>query len=404
MESPEFLEFASRLTNLEKTRNFNVFGAYSLDPFRDLLDRYGWRNRKKERLRISVVGTNGKGSISHFLAECFSKLGFSVGLYTSPHLKDPRERIRLSPELRPVKDEDLKELTKLLFSDSSREELSSLSWFEWFTLAAFVLFEEKDRSVQIYEAGLGGRLDATKLAEPDVVIVCAIGEDHKAVLGNTKESILKEKLGIISDRTRLVFALEPEPSLQIILEEFCEEKHIDLATFPSLPQGKSYLRHNQEFVKFIVPRLMEVLAKKRILPENKGEEIVQDLSPPPGRLEIVSDSPFIVFDPAHNPDAVRITLSSLGTAFPGKKFSIIAGFLPDKEGESMAKDLTDYTKAKNTDLYFLNAKEFLLPKGFESFVVSPEKLSEKLESVNAKGEGILVLGSFRMYSYISQKD
>lgn len=399
MSNPDFLEFGSKLTNLEKTRNFNVFGDYSLAPFRDLVDSHGWRTRKKERLRISVVGTNGKGSVSHFLAGSFSNLGYKTGLYTSPHLFDPKERIRLSPNFDPVNEEDLKEISNILFTQSNSEELSFLSWFEWFTLGSFVLFEKKDIAVQVYEAGLGGRLDATKLAEPDVLVVCAIGEDHKAVLGNTKEAILKEKLGIVSERTKIVFALEPEPPLLKILKEFCSERNLELYLYPTLPEGKSYLDHNQEYVKFIAHRLEETISKGRIKIEKTENATKEPLPRPPGRLETISNSPMIVFDPAHNPDAIKVTLASLSSAFPGKKFSILAGFLPDKEGESMAEKLLGYTKTQNTDLYFLDSKEFKLPEGYGSYSIPPEKLSEILKS-SGSNEGILVLGSFRLYSYI----
>lgn len=399
MSIPDFLEFGSKLTNLEKTRNFNVFGDYSLDPFRKLIDSHGWRDRKKERLRISVVGTNGKGSVSHFLAGSFSNLGYGTGLYTSPHLFDPKERIRIGPNFDPIDQEDLKEISNILFTESTSEELSFLSWFEWFTLGSFVLFEKKDIAVQIYEAGLGGRLDATKVAEPDILVICAIGEDHKAVLGNTKEAILKEKLGIVSERTRIVFALEPEPSQLKILKEFCSEKNLDLHLFPSLPEGKSYLDHNQEYVKFIVENLQGYISKKLSSLEKTEQVIFKPLPLPPGRLETISELPFIVFDPAHNPDAIRVTLASLSSAFPGKRFSILAGFLPDKEGESMAEKLLDYTKIQNTNFYFLDSKEFKLPEGYGSYSVLPEKLSEILKPIR-NAEGLLVLGSFRLYSYI----
>ncbi|TGM15388.1 bifunctional folylpolyglutamate synthase/dihydrofolate synthase [Leptospira selangorensis] len=399
MSIPDFLEFGSKLTNLEKTRNFNVFGDYSLDPFRNLVDSHGWRTRKKERLRISVVGTNGKGSVSHFLAVSFSNLGYKTGLYTSPHLFDPKERIRLSPNFNPVNEEDLKEISNILFTQGTAEELSFLSWFEWFTLGAFVLFEKRDIAVQVYEAGLGGRLDATKLADPDILVICAIGEDHKAVLGNTKEAILREKLGIVTERTKIVFALEPKPSLLKILKEFCSEKNLELFLYPSLPEGRSYLDHNREYVKFIVHRLEEIISKNKIGIERTENVVTEPLPLPPGRLEIISDSPFIVFDPAHNPDAIGVTLASLSSAFPGKRFSVLAGFLPDKEGESMAEKLLDYTKTQKSNLYFLDSKEFKLPEGYGSYSIPPEKLSGILKT-SEQEEAILVLGSFRLYSYI----
>ncbi|TGK07698.1 bifunctional folylpolyglutamate synthase/dihydrofolate synthase [Leptospira semungkisensis] len=416
MQFPDFLEFGSSLTNLEKTRNFNVFGNYTLEPFRNLLDSHGWRERKKPRLRISVVGTNGKGSISHFLAYRFSKLGYSTGLYTSPHLLDPKERIRLGPKFDPVTEADLQEVSEILFSQGTKEELSFLSWFEWFTLGAYSLFEKKDVSIQIYEAGLGGRLDATKLCEPDILVVCAIGEDHKAVLGNTKDLILKEKLGILSERTKQVFALHPGEELLPILKEECEKRKIQLHLFPSLPLGKPYLEHNREFADLITKQIYSnILEKDHAIekstyassellsnkdnsdasPANQGSEI-PDL--PPGRLEIVSKSPFIVYDPAHNPDAVKVTLNSLESLFPKKRFSVIAGFLPDKEGEKMGEEILTLTKRFGTETHFVQGAGFLLPKGFESLAISSDEISSKINEL--PGDGVLVLGSFRLYGYL----
>ncbi|TGJ98695.1 bifunctional folylpolyglutamate synthase/dihydrofolate synthase [Leptospira langatensis] len=426
MQFPDFLEFGSSLTNLEKTRNFNVFGNYSLEPFRELLDSHDWRERKKPRLRISVVGTNGKGSISHFLAYRFSKLGYSTGLYTSPHLLDPKERIRLGQKFDPVTDADLKEVSEILFSQSTKEELSFLSWFEWFTLGAFVLFEQKDISVQVYEAGLGGRLDATKLCEPDILVVCAIGEDHKAVLGNTKDLILKEKLGILSERTKQVFSFHPGEDLLPILQGECERRKIPLRLFPSLPSGKPYLEHNRGFADLIVKEIYSGILEKdhsisrslgfsqsdrptfpagltgrgpdngeiADLPQERTE--IPDL--PPGRLEIVSKSPMIVYDPAHNPDAIKVTLNSLESLFPQKGYSIIAGFLPDKEGEKMAEEILSFVKRWGTEARFVQGTGFLLPKGFESYGIQSEEISTLVKTL--PGDGVLVLGSFRLYTLI----
>ncbi len=412
MEIPDFLEFGSGLINLEKTRNFNVFGDYSLEPFRSLLDKYKWRERKSERLRISVVGTNGKGSISHYLAQIFSKLGFHTGLYTSPHLLDPKERIRLGPDFYPVNEKDLMDLSSLLFKDSNKEELSSLSWFEWFTLGAFVLFENRNMTVQIYEAGLGGRLDATKLAEPDIVFLGAIGEDHKAVLGNTKDLILKEKLGILSDRTKQVFALDPGEFLRDILQDICKKKNVDLFLYPSLEPNTSYLNHNVRFVissaekirsLFLPHTHLHLTEPSLIQPEilfhlNLWEKEGIHFDPPPGRLEVISSNPLLLYDPAHNPDAVRVTLSALESLYPNRKFSILAGFLPDKEGEKMAEDLLSYTTKNQTQLHFLRGNEFKLPEGKEAFEISIEDW-KKNQSI-LPGDGVLALGSFRLYSYL----
>lgn len=111
----DFFDFISGLSNLEKTRNFNVFTGYSLEPFANVLKKYGFDSRKESSLcRISVVGTNAKGSITHFLGEYFRLSGFKTGLYTSPHLISPLERIRIGDPTNPFRKATEKELNELL--------------------------------------------------------------------------------------------------------------------------------------------------------------------------------------------------------------------------------------------------------------------------------------------------
>ncbi|EQA37876.1 bifunctional protein FolC [Leptospira inadai serovar Lyme str. 10] len=413
MPLTDFLKFGSSLVNLEKTRNFNVFKEYSLEAFRNFLDKHTWRKRLSPRIRISVVGTNGKGSVSHFLSQTFSKLNQSVGLYTSPHLLSPAERIRKGPDFDPVSSTDLETIAKLIFENAEEAELSGLSWFEWFTLGAFVYFESQDLNIQIYEAGLGGRLDATSLAEPDVVVLCSIGEDHKAILGDTKEKILLEKLNIAGPKTKLLLSMPHENDLNEIVRSFCSEKGIQLAFFERKSE-EAYLLYNLNFAlwatRTICDRISSTVSFLKI-PNSDNNKRFFDERPfvsysaglkagfrsPPGRLEILSKDPFVIFDPAHNPDAVRTTLRDISVLYPEKKLSVIAGFLPDKDGESMAKDLDLFVKNHGTRFAFLNGPEFKLPNGFESFALDPNDFSKRLFDFSR--EGTLVLGSFRLYKY-----
>ncbi|PJZ68738.1 hypothetical protein CH373_03500 [Leptospira perolatii] len=417
----DFLEFAGSLNNLEKTRNFNVFTGYSLEPFSDLLDRFGWRNRRRPRLRISVVGTNGKGSVSHFIAQSFCKLGFRTGLYTSPHLLDPRERIRVSPDLRPISDSLLKKISEEIFSRCDPKDLAQLSWFEWFTLGALVAFEQNDLEIQIFEAGLGGRLDATKLAEPDLVVLCAIGKDHTSILGDTKEKILLEKIGIAGKNTRSMHSMDPGPELRKVLENSTRDKGIELKVYPALKSGENYLEYNrklsEEIVKYCILEISKSLSLGSLVDarhklqdlqnfDTRSEDQNLELEPdkfnsllPPGRLEVLSKSPLVIFDPAHNPDAINITLQAIRSKYAEKKFSVLAGFLRDKDGEEMANLIQEFTD--KTNAFFLKDGEFRLPKneGIQSISIA------EIESVinnpkNSEGKGIIALGSFRLYKYV----
>lgn len=414
MQESGFLEFGSKLINLEKTRNFNIFKEYSLESFRIFLDKYGWRERRNPRLRISVVGTNGKGSVSHFLAQIFTRLGLGTGLYTSPHLLDPRERIRKSPDLAPISDRDLQALGDRIFQKSNLSELSELSWFEWFTLGAFVHFESENLEVQIFEAGLGGRLDATRLAEADLVVLCSIGEDHKSILGDTKAKILQEKLNISGPKTRLLLSMEHQENLDADVRDFCAAKGIEVAFYPEKTTKSSYLDYNLNFSAWGAEKVIRFFSNRlpfletASLPGTSWLSGKTDLAlfgdseirffPPPGRLELLSIDPEIVFDPAHNPDAVRTTLEDASFRFSRKYANVIAGFLPDKDGETMAEEILSYCRKNGTEATFLGGGEFKLPKGYESFLLHPSDFSNKLFSFSDKG--VLVLGSFRLYKYV----
>ncbi|EMO75921.1 hypothetical protein LEP1GSC127_4966 [Leptospira kirschneri str. 200801925] len=249
----DFLEFANGLSNLEKSRNFNVFTGYSLEPFAKTLKKFGFDQRNESTFcRISVVGTNAKGSITHFLGEYFRIYGFKTGLYTSPHLISPLERIRIGTKSQNFRNILTKELDQLLNEWKSLkaiEDLKSFSFFELFTCASFSFFEKESMEIQIYEAGLGGRLDATKLCDPDIVVLGVIGLDHKEILGNTKEEILEEKLGICTSNTKALFAIEQkEPELNEKISSWCSQYGIDCTIIPQIPSKNTYLKKIRSFL------------------------------------------------------------------------------------------------------------------------------------------------------------
>jgi len=142
---------------------------------------------------IHIVGTNGKGSTALYLANILQAHGFKTGLFTSPHLVNLRERIKINGKM--ISQRELDSILKRIEQAAKITNIKP-SYFETLTAAAFLYFKEKEIQVAVLEAGLGGRLDCTKIAEGNIVALTSVGLDHTEILGNTKEKILREKLGI----------------------------------------------------------------------------------------------------------------------------------------------------------------------------------------------------------------
>ena len=153
-------------------------------------------NPQKKIKTIHVAGTNGKGSVCNILYNLYKKAGYKVGLFTSPHLIDFRERIIVG------EDEISKEYVVNFYKENlERFKKISPSFFEWSTALAFCYFKDSNTEINIIETGLGGRLDSTNIIQPELSIITSIGLDHVAILGDTLEKIAKEKAGIIKENT-----------------------------------------------------------------------------------------------------------------------------------------------------------------------------------------------------------
>lgn len=174
-------------------------------------------NPQRNYYTIHVAGTNGKGSVSHILASVLHEAGYRVGLYTSPHLKDFRERIKVDGEMIPKQ-------KVVNFVDSNRQKMEELglSFFEMTTAMAFDHFAYSDVEVAVIETGLGGRLDATNLIVPLLSVITNIGLDHTSLLGDTIEQIAREKAGIIKKSVPVVVG-EADAAYNGVIEARAEE-------------------------------------------------------------------------------------------------------------------------------------------------------------------------------------
>ncbi|WP_167884405.1 bifunctional folylpolyglutamate synthase/dihydrofolate synthase [Leptospira ilyithenensis] len=397
-----FLSFLSQLENPEKTRNFNIFKNYNLDEFTSILETIRNRNTPTgldyKPFRISVVGTNGKGSTSHFLSEILKLANPTnkIGLYTSPHLISPLERISFQSEA--IREEETNQLFESL--DSMTGLLSKLSYFECLTLFAFLYFEKQNCNFEIWEAGLGGRLDATKLANPDAIVLTKIGLDHCEILGNDLETIAKEKIGIKGERSKTLFSFRQSPELETFIRN--ESERLGLKVYFQTEEfPNDYLKSNFHFAKFVLETLNQI-EKDKVRWENKNFLL------PKGRMETLHTSPTIVFDPAHNPDAIRKTLECfLDSLPPNTPFDFLVGSLPDKDAEGIWKVIQ---KFQVDSVYLWEGTgfqnwEFLKGKNTDSslkkenhFQITGE--TNLIDLLSEREKPLLVSGSFRLYGFL----
>ncbi|EMY60425.1 Mur ligase family protein [Leptospira terpstrae] len=390
----QFLDFLYSLQNIEKTRNFNVFQSYSLDALNDLFNFVNSKHKVNKPIRISVVGTNGKGSTSHYLASLLSILGYKTGLYTSPHLLSPLERFQVFKKGKsqiPKEEEVEQFFVQSILPDLER--FSSLSYFEFLTVFSYLFFSFQNTEFEIWEAGLGGRLDATKLVQADYAVLTKIGKDHSEILGDSKEKICKEKLGILTSVCRKLAAMDPmDPSLTSIIETF-PKNQMPVRIIPLV--GKpTYLETNFLFAKKALAEFVPEI--KQEIQSISWEEIDR----PRGRMEVLKFSPEIVFDPAHNPDAIATTTREFGRSH--SDFSLVLGSLPDKDREGILRELEGLPLQS---LYLWEGT------GFGTFPELPLALKPLTKRIQNEEEllslfqgrfPVLVLGSFRLYGIVAK--
>ena len=162
---------------------------------------------------IHIAGTNGKGSVAHMIASVFQESGYKTGLYTSPHLKDFRERIKINGELI-----DKASVINFISSNHSFFSKMDVSFFEITVAMAFSYFAQEKVDIAIIETGLGGRLDSTNIISPEISIITNISYDHENLLGNTIQKISNEKAGIIKYKTPVIIGTTNNESKNIFIK------------------------------------------------------------------------------------------------------------------------------------------------------------------------------------------
>ena len=338
---------------------------------------------------IHVAGTNGKGSTSHMLAAVFQQAGYKTGLYTSPHLKDFRERIKINGKEIPKK-----YITNFVEKHKTDFEKIEPSFFEWTVGLAFNYFAEQKVDIAIIEVGLGGRLDSTNVITPLVSIITNISYDHINLLGNTLPKIAKEKAGIIKSKVPLVISQTQATVKKVFLEKAKASKskiyfadNIFIHQEENYQPQKSLTKHTYKKEKEVISILSDlpgtyqqyniagVLAVIDIVKNDftikdkhlhKALHNVKKLTGLHGRWELLNKHPRVIADTGHNKDGIMQVMDCVNREY---KLKTVKGKLHVVFGAVNDKDVTAIFKLLKTNKHFTNAAYYFckpnIPRGME---------------------------------------
>jgi len=346
-----------------------------------LLERLGNPHR---RLRcIHVAGTNGKGSVCAFIETGLRAAGFRTGLFTSPHLVEPTERIQIAG--RPVSPEHFVEAFELVHAEAERLLAEGLldghpSYFETVTAMAFWLFDRLSVEYAVLEVGLGGRLDATNVVTPELAVITPVDYDHEAYLGKSLEAIAAEKAGIIKPGVPLIISRQ-RPEVEALLAACAARAGAPL--FRASEWRAEDVIIEQRGSRFTAAGPLRLAIECPLAGEHqvsnvltavaalnqagvRPEAIQQGIRRTrwPGRLEWVSENPAILLDGAHNPAGARALADYIRRFEAGRRLRLVYGAMRDKAVEEVASIL------------FPLAGEIILTTTGQARAVRPEYIRE----------------------------
>lgn len=350
---------------------------------------------------VLVAGTNGKGSIVSFLTQLLMQAGFRIGSFFSPHIVRENERILINHQ--EISDSLLNQLKY-----DYRSLLSELTYFEQWTLLAALAFRNQHVDYQVYEVGMGGRLDATNLTDPQVSVIGQIGWDHQEVLGDSLYKIAYEKSGIMR-RLRPCLVLNPEHDE--VRESFCEQARalgsdlrFESEIRLSAQTERWMLGQSQNWPSFQRSNLKLAVAAFLSLHPEKEEELsaYQMRMKLLGRIQIFKNNPAVVLDGAHNLQGCEALARFLTEKFPNTKFHGVFGVMREKQPEKTLKILGEHLKAISLPEYFLERQRPTADLKEITASILPDisvqeignNLQETLTDLITSQEPVLVFGSF----------
>ena len=327
-------------------------------------------NPHKKFKTIHVGGTNGKGSTSHMLASILQEAGYKVGLYTSPHLKNFTERIRINGE-----EISRDAVIDFIVNNKAFLEKQGLSFFEMTVGLAFEEFANQKVDIAIIEVGLGGRLDSTNIITPEVSVITNIGLDHTQFLGETLPEIAFEKAGIIKQNTSVVIGERQKETEKVFIAkaEVCNASIVFASDNPKSYTTDllgDYQKHNVTTAVVAIQQLKEYKVSEENI-KNGLLNVVKNTNLK-GRWQVLQDNPKVICDTAHNKEGLFYTLEQLKKE-NYKQLHIVLGVVSDK---NLSEILPMFPK--NAMYYFCKPN---IPRG-----LSADKLKEQANEFNMVGE------------------
>jgi dihydrofolate synthase / folylpolyglutamate synthase len=441
MTYSQAIGYLKSFINYEKITDWSYKESFKLKRFRDFLAVIG---DPQEGLKcVHVAGSKGKGSTCAFISYILREAGYKAGLYTSPHLNDFRERIRiLNPKSQipnhksggdfegmiPKKEllRLVKRLKPVIDKFNLRLKQEPLTFFEVYTALAFVYFKEKKVDFAVLETGLGGRLDATNTVNPLVCVITPISYEHTRQLGSTLRQIATEKAGIIKGRNLVVISAPQEKEALKVIKRKC--KHTGARLY-EVGKDIKYQKTGNTFTVFglnaIYPDLRtRLLGSHQLINASAAIGAVEALSfyrsqaanfireglyntVWPGRCEVISKKPLIILDGAQNAASARVLKKAIKEKFPYKKLVLVLGVCNDKDIKGICREFYDFsdkiilTKADNPRASeprelagYFSGKEFYITVGTKEAKSKALSLAGKQDLILVTGS-LFVVGEFR---------
>ena len=340
MSYPDSVRYLYALGN-----EIKVGAKFGLERMQKLMAALG--NPERDQRFIHVAGTNGKGSTSAMIANALRHAGFTAGLYTSPHLVQPTERIQINGT--PVSDAEFAAAFEVTHATAERllkEDAIDAhpSYFETVTAMAFLIFKERAEIV-VLEVGLGGRLDATNVVTPELCVITPVSYDHESILGNTLTAIAGEKAGILKPGVPVVIARQQAEAEAVILQR-ARELRCRVVQAPEVQaNGSSFNLDGDVYTCGLAGRhqvdnaVTAVLACKELKIPTAAIQAGLATVKWPGRLEYVSHEPAFVLDGAHNPAGAAALATYIRECCSGRPVWMVYGAMRDKAIEEVTAQL-----------------------------------------------------------------
>jgi len=436
-----FTEWLNDYLNFEHNPKKDIFW---LDTIDFLCKRFD--NPQDYAPCIHVAGSKGKGSVSRMISCILEEAGYSVGLYTSPHITDFRERITMPTTFfdEEIYEAAIKEMVPNIDSIIP-EQLPAerpITWFELVTLYSFLVFRQAKVDWSVFEVGLGGRLDSTNVIRPKLCCITPIELEHTEFLGDTIEKIAAEKAGIIKNCTPVVIAKQPSENVKIIFREKAITRHAPYYYVDELTKNLTYRFDDQakrmkiHFESEIFNRPIETdmqllgqmqlenaamaaIAVRKVLPNLSEEVIERGLSKAklPGRFEILKNIPgfegipSLILDGAHTLNSIKLTLDTLNKIYDDKKINLLFACAADKDIKDISKvlahrfDKVYVTKPGSVKKSDLNAEEEAFKAAGVNFEASADyqmMITKALKESQKTGTILLVTGSFYLLAEVDK--